>query len=569
MNTSQLRDSLAAAFEITITPETSDIISECCKICVDYNFKPDDLLFEWQALNFNANQGVKGLDRVITPITLDGAKELRNHVARLIAQKNEQRKATRGRGRGRVLNFNAATRVNSNSHASVVAQPTATAPPTRKDRLQTAPCVDFVGPNEKERNKRAYRYMFEKISVRSEALDDRIDELAQLIRETYSIEEFEDPSLITDDPITVVGRICTDSEVDPSSSKLSANTIMLETSRMTGSGRRTPLRFTQDFQIRGAPSGTLKSLFPGEIAAFRGKNGGGGLFLVEEVLPVPILSSRKKEISRPLTVYVTSGPYTSDQALDFTPFTSIINEAKASHPSTLILFGPFIDSAHPHVKSGKLHASPSQLFQEHFLEPIKSLLTQHSDILVVLVPHVRDILCGHAVYPQNATEMDFGPLPSPSIQILPNPCTFSLNGVVFGTSGADILYHLKNQQYIQRSHQSTSNSTLSPPDAMSILCSHVLEQRSFYPVFPVPLELCSDINLDASHLEFLNLAEPGPDILILPSVLRQFSKTVGNSTVINPSMFGKSHIMAQIQIPALTDDTFLKDVVYVELKRIS
>lgn len=46
------------------------------------------------------------------------------------------------------------------------------------------------------------------------------------------------------------------------------------------------------------------------------------------------------------------------------------------------------------------------------MEPIKLLLTQHSDILVVLMPHVRDILCGHAVYPQNATETDFGPLPS-------------------------------------------------------------------------------------------------------------------------------------------------------------
>lgn len=57
---------------------------------------------------------------------------------------------------------------------------------------------------------------------------------------------------------------------------------------MTGSGRRTPLRFTQDFQIRGTPSGTLKSLFPGEIVAFRGKNGGGGIFLIEEVLPVRI-----------------------------------------------------------------------------------------------------------------------------------------------------------------------------------------------------------------------------------------------------------------------------------------
>lgn len=37
---------------------------------------------------------------------------------------------------------------------------------------------------------------------------------------------------------------------------------------------------------------------------------------------------------------------------------------------------------------------------------------QHSDMLILLIPHVRDILCSHAVFPQNASEMDFGPMPS-------------------------------------------------------------------------------------------------------------------------------------------------------------
>lgn len=49
-------------------------------------------------------------------------------------------------------------------------------------------------------------------------------------------------------------------------------------------------------------------------------------------------------------------------------------------------------------------------------------------------------------------------------------------------------------------------------------------ESSFYPIFPVPLELSSDVNLDVSHSEHLKLGGSAPDILVLPSILRQFSK---------------------------------------------
>lgn len=110
-------------------------------------------MFEWQALNFNANQGVKGLERVITLITLEGAKELRNHVARLISQKNEQRKTARGRGRGKILNFGAGPRMSNNTVP--VAYPTQNLATSRKILQNTTPGVQFVGPSEKERNERA------------------------------------------------------------------------------------------------------------------------------------------------------------------------------------------------------------------------------------------------------------------------------------------------------------------------------------------------------------------------------------------------------------------------------
>lgn len=57
---------------------------------------------------------------------------------------------------------------------------------------------------------------------------------------------------------------------------------------------------------------------------------------------------------------------------------------------------------------------------------------------------------------------------------------------------------------------------------------------SFYPIFPVPLELSSDVNLDISHSDGLRLGsdpdgikEYAPDVLILPSRLKHFSKVSG------------------------------------------
>ena len=66
---------------------------------------------------------------------------------------------------------------------------------------------------------------------------------------------------------------------------------------------------------------------------------------------------------------------------------------------------------------------------------------------------------------------------------------------------------------------------------------------SFYPIFPVPLDLAHEVNLDVTHSEMLYLApqddnlEEGshdpkdpskarcaPDVLIVPSRLKHFSK---------------------------------------------
>lgn len=52
-------------------------------------------------------------------------------------------------------------------------------------------------------------------------------------------------------------------------------------------------------------------------------------------------------------------------------------------------------------------------------------------------------------------------------------------------------------------------------------------QLSIYPIFPTSLDVCHEINLDITHsseLEIWNDELQGPELLILPSRLKSFSK---------------------------------------------
>ena len=59
---------------------------------------------------------------------------------------------------------------------------------------------------------------------------------------------------------------------------------------------------------------------------------------------------------------------------------------------------------------------------------------------------------------------------------------------------------------------------------MAGLVRHVLGQRTFYPIFPPPEPHAGEVNLDVTHYPLLKMDGPAPDILILPSKLKHFSK---------------------------------------------
>ena len=75
--------------------------------------------------------------------------------------------------------------------------------------------------------------------------------------------------------------------------------------------------------------------------------------------------------------------------------------------STKPQLGPFIDIAHPRIKSGDVDEMPSRTFLKRFIGPLNSFLEGSPESLILLEPSIRDILSDHPVYPQSELENSF------------------------------------------------------------------------------------------------------------------------------------------------------------------
>ncbi|KAI0260193.1 DNA polymerase alpha subunit B [Gloeopeniophorella convolvens] len=407
-------------------------------------------------------------------------------------------------------------------------------------------------------DKRDYKYMYEKISERSEALDERIDEFAGLIRKHYGLTDLGDPSASTDEAVVVVGRITLDAEASSGHGKLNEASVYIESSRMMGSGARVPLKFTPNLKIKGGPRGQGNvSLFPGAIVAVKGRNGGGGWFTVYEIMSFPPLASSATSVAQTgavkqelqgaaFSMAIACGPYTQDSDLSYKPWSSLFAQIASQKPDVVFLIGPFVDSTNQKIKTGDTDQSPEDLFESQFQENLHDFLESSSHSLVLILPSVRDMTSHHNVYPQSP--LNIPSLAShPRIKSLPNPCRFSLNGVTFAATSVDVLFHLRKEQLVLRAEEIDSLDTGGEPpatDVMAGLSRHILHQRSFYPLFPSPLDLSHEVNLDVTHLEHLVLyseeVPTAPDVLITPSRLKQFSKVVDHTVSINPSFVMKN-----------------------------
>lgn len=368
--------------------------------------------------------------------------------------------------------------------------------------------------------KYSYRPMYQKLSEVSEVLDDQIDQYADIILQAFNLQDDDigNPSQNTQVQTVVVGRIVCDT-LD--GGRLNAASVMLETSRRLGTGSRTKLDLSSIDSF---------ALFPGQLVALKGTNG-ASTFKVSEILPSPSLppsaSNRGDFRKDGTTVIIAAGPYTPNTDLNFEALKVLRDVVTATKPQSVILAGPFIDFAHPLIKSGDFD-STSETLDELFGELITPIIRDFPGLLIV--PHINDAISRHPCYPQEALPRAITGLPK-FAKLLPNPALFSLDEVSYGISTNDILKHLTMSEI---SRNPTEKNGLARQS------SHILHQRRFYPLFPGPTsEMGSTANLDMGFAGLTEFGNALPDILISPSEMTTIVKVVEGVIVINPGGLSK------------------------------
>ncbi|KAF9585087.1 DNA-directed DNA polymerase alpha subunit pol12 [Lunasporangiospora selenospora] len=399
-----------------------------------------------------------------------------------------------------------------------------------------------------------YRYMFEKLSEKGEALDEKIDMFASLYKESYPETEFQNPSQPSQNVITVIGRICSDAN----EGKSNEHSLVLETSRRLGGGARIRLDVTE-----------LSSLnfFPGQIAVLDGINVNGSTFVATKIHKLPVQSmagaspAELEELQyrrlggQPIKMVVAAGPYTLSDNLLFEPLEALMEHVNKERPDILLLMGPFISSQHPHILSGDVDMLPEAYFSKY----ISSRLAQHQErypreMQILLVPSQQDIIHETTVLPQPEFEHQRALELPTGTYCLPNPAQFTINEMVFAVNTSDILLQLSGDEV-----------TVNPErtDRLGRLSKYLVEQRSLHPVYP---GLVSDIEagIDFNQLDLLDL-KVCPDILLLPSKLKHFAKTVDNVMMVNPNQLSKAQTggtFAVLTIHPMAQD-YLSDAVMI------
>lgn len=394
--------------------------------------------------------------------------------------------------------------------------------------------------------KECYLYMFEKLRECAAVLNDMIEEAALLYQRAYNIEEWGHVQLPSVENTPVVGRICSDS-----SGKLNAVSVLLEGSQETSAGKTVLLDLSQLEKF---------SFFPGQIIAGQGINSLGKKLILSSLyentlLPFPSKPPNFSNCLDSLSIVVAAGPFTTSDTLSYEPLSDLLEYIKDHKPHACILIGPFVDMKHEEIEHGNI----GETYEDFFQSLMSNLLNilGHVSTKIVLVASCRDAH-HEAIYPTPPYRLRQH---SKKLFLAPDPCLLEIEGVVFGITSSDILFHLGKEE-IAFPPQS--------PDRLGRLCSHLLAQRSFYPLYPPDEE----INIDYLNFEQYALLPVMPHILILPSDLRYFVKDINGCCCINPERLTKRFsggTFARINVDCFDSEKYkgsLIDAVQAEVVRI-
>ncbi|CAJ1956576.1 unnamed protein product [Cylindrotheca closterium] len=418
-----------------------------------------------------------------------------------------------------------------------------------------------------------YRHMFTTLEDRASALEAKLNELGeQIIRQhgigsgDNGIAPLVEINVPGHDKGCYIGRICNEAH----QGKMNQTSVVIEGSSLSCGGARINVDLS-----------TLKSekipysLFSGQIVAIEGMNPTGRSVVAHRICEGAAHGCNKstikdlrhhhyeKQDGSAAKVVTACGPFSTSDNLDYQPFVDLIHVIMEQSPDVVILTGPFVDMRHEAIKAGNVQLEVDDnvhqvvpheaLFANKISGLIEEMYTTETEISTqfVLVPSLEDATA-RMVYPQvpiqdhsgrpevlklqggNMVEvgtlglerLNAGGLKR--IHCFSNPCTFRINETVFGVSSTDTLFHISAEEV---------NSNLEPGSRLRRIAQHMLQQRSYYPLYPPPASV--SMNLDVKKMDGFKMP-CRPDVLIVPSRLSPFVTSVlETSVVLNPGHLTK------------------------------
>ncbi|XP_018409803.1 PREDICTED: DNA polymerase alpha subunit B isoform X1 [Nanorana parkeri] len=374
--------------------------------------------------------------------------------------------------------------------------------------------VKSIASQEESLNK-PYRYMFQKLTDIRDVVSSKIEELGEALKNHFHIEEFTSVSFPAQETVTVLGQIACDSN-----GKLNSKSVVLEGDREHSSGMYVPVDLSDLKEY---------SLFPGQVVVMEGTNSTGRKFVANKLyegVPLPFYKPEEDlEESHPQMIITACGPFTTSDTIAYDALKDLVDVINRDRPDVCILLGPFLDAKHEQIETLQL----TGMFEEVFKSCLKMIIegTRLSGSHLVFVPSIRDVH-HDPIYPQppfscyETTKED-----KQRVHFVADPSTISVNGVAIGFTSTDLLFHMGAEEI--------SSGTAGAPDRFSRILRQILNQRSYYPLYP-PNE---EINIDFEAMYNFAMMPVTPDVFIVPSELRFFIKDISGCICINPGRLTK------------------------------
>jgi DNA polymerase alpha subunit B len=350
------------------------------------------------------------------------------------------------------------------------------------------------------------RFMVDRIADKAAYLDHRISTFEQEVEAACGEGYPHAVGTASQNPTIFVGRVCCDTE----DGRLNPQSVVLEGSSGLSNGARVKVDLSGCKDYR---------LFPGQVACIKGTNPSGFCIVASEVLPGLPLESNSPTAEAPaaqteFSCMVAAGPYTTSEDLLYEPLAALLEYATTHKPDVLLLAGPFVDAEHAEIRGGLLEETFDQIYESRVAAQLAEFSSRvGGSTRILLLPSPKDVH-HDPTFPQGPMTFDVFSTAAAEKEItnLPNPCTFKCNDMVMGCSTVDWLMSCTKEEISQSSK---------PADRLSSMASHIINQRTYFPMFPPP----ASIPMDTSRGYGLELPCT-PNVLVAPSDLAPFAKVV-------------------------------------------